>query len=142
MYICNIYVCRLYKSKEHRLSSCFQGFDLASGLSPVNTVPFRIVRRSRVTVPPDGAEIGLLSRVTLSLAGRDIRALAVFINARLINGRNLSMPKFEFAEKSAMSRIPLASAEVKFRRIGHGSQAMPNNSKWYSSLITIIFIQL
>jgi hypothetical protein len=31
-----------------------------------------------------------------------------------------------------MSRIPLASAEVKFRRIGHGSQAMPNNSKWYS----------
>ena len=31
-----------------------------------------------------------------------------------------------------MSRVPLASAEATFRRGGHGSQAMPNNSKWYS----------
>ena len=35
------------------------------------TVPFRIVRQSRVTDPPDGAEIGCLSRVTLALAGCD-----------------------------------------------------------------------
>ena len=34
-----------------------------------------------------------------------------------------------------MSRVPLASAEAKFRRSGHGSQAMPNNSKWYSTTI-------
>jgi hypothetical protein len=37
-----------------------------------NTVPFQIVRQSRVTEPPDGAEIGWLSRVTLALAGRDM----------------------------------------------------------------------
>jgi hypothetical protein len=30
-----------------------------------------------------------------------------------------------------MSRVQLASADVKFWRSGHGSQAMPNNSKWY-----------
>ena len=41
-------------------------------LSPHSaTVPFRIVRQSRVTDPPDGAEIGRLSRVTLALAGCD-----------------------------------------------------------------------
>jgi hypothetical protein len=48
-------------------------------------------------------------------------------------------PKFDDFEPAKirnlfMSHIPLASAEVKFRRIGHGSQAMPNNSKWYSNL--------
>ena len=35
-----------------------------------NTVPFRIVQQSRVTDFPDGAEIGLLSWVTLALASR------------------------------------------------------------------------
>ena len=46
-------------------------------------------------------------------------------------------PKFEHAESQnwSMSRVPLASAEAKFRRSGHGSQAMPNNSKWYSRFI-------
>ena len=39
-----------------------------------------------------------------------------------------------------MSRVPLASAEVKFRRSGHGSRAMPNNSKWYSMMIVVILI--
>ena len=46
-------------------------------------------------------------------------------------------PKSEHAESrnSSMSRVSLASAKAKFRHSGHGSQAMPNNSKWYSSLI-------
>ena len=49
-------------------------------------------------------------------------------------------PKFEHAESrnSSMSRVPLASAEAKFRRGGHGSQAMPNNSKWYSMFFSQI----
>ena len=35
------------------------------------TVPFQIVWQSWVTDPPDGAEIGRLSWVTLALAGCD-----------------------------------------------------------------------
>ena len=40
-----------------------------------------------------------------------------------------------------MSRVTQASAELKFRRSGHGSQAMPNNSKWYSNLNFPILIE-
>ena len=44
-------------------------------------------------------------------------------------------PKFKFTEIWPESHVTQASAEVKFRRSGHGSQAMltRNNSKWYSS---------
>ena len=65
-------------------------------MQDTHTVPFRIVRRSRVTDPPDGAEIHVLSRVTLSLASCD----KVIIGRNLWNlslnmpGRNLSSPKF------------------------------------------------
>ena len=36
-----------------------------------------------------------------------------------------------------MSRVALASADVKFRRSGHGSQAMPNNSFQMVRYVTI-----
>ena len=36
-----------------------------------------------------------------------------------------------------MSRVALASADVKFRRSGHGSQAMPNNSFQMVQYVTI-----
>ena len=31
-----------------------------------------------------------------------------------------------------MSQVMLASVNIKFQHSGHGSQAMPNNLKWYS----------
>jgi hypothetical protein len=89
-----------------------------------STVPFRIVRQSRVTEPPDGAEIGWLSRVMLALAGRDMGLPQ--------KKKNWHAKIFKHAEIPHMSRVPLASAGAKFQRSGHGSQAMPNNSKWYS----------
>ena len=63
----------------------------------IQYVPFWIVRQSRVTNPPDGAEVGHSSR----------RSPA-----------ELTM-KFK--------RWPC----VKFRRDGHGSQPMPNSTRWW-----------
>ena len=99
---------------------------------------FELFGRSRVTDPPDGAEIGCcheshwcLPAVTYSMWQRNKK------KKKRLNKR----PKFELAESrnSSMSPISLASAEAKFRRSGHGSQAMPNNSKWYSIWHFLIF---
>ena len=58
-----------------RSQRCVVGCFLISGMFYISafsiTVPFWIVQQSRVADPPDGAEIGCLSQVTLALAGCD-----------------------------------------------------------------------
>ena len=46
----------------------------------------------------------------------------------------------EIYDYLSMSRVPLASAECKLRRGGHGgSQAMPNNLNWYSMIFLWLY---
>ena len=89
---------------------------------------FKLFGMSRVTGPLDGTEIGVLSWVTLSLAGCD----KVFAENSSLR---YAQQKFKFAEIWPESHVTLASAEVNFQCSGHGSQAMLNNSKWYSTYI-------
>ena len=78
---------------------------------------FELFGMSRVTGPLDSAEIGVLSWITLSLAGCD----KVFAeNSSLRHAQQ----KFKFTEIWSESHVTLASAKVKFQRSGHGSHSV------------------
>ena len=84
---------------------------------------FELFGGSQVMGPLDGAEIGHCHR-----SHRPWPAMtSLFINYWLTY-----WPKFKFAViwPCHGSHWPLLN--VKFRRSGHRSQAMPNNSKWYT----------
>ena len=70
--------------------------------------------------------IGLLSRVTLASASRDSQYRPKF--RRIQRNTERQCP--------SEPRVPLTSADVKFRRGGHGSQAVLNNS---FQMVTVLY---